>query len=440
MKKHLIAFLSGTVLMGVNVFAQTPAVKGVQWNEQTSKIKIVNLDQHGSVLNNVGEVSIQNGQKYLANSLYNNQSSGMLTFVTETNDPTLRFAVHPGAQQIVFANAQNGEVIKTVPINASIMTSFAIGEKNRMGFITEEGNFNPYGNNNEDISMVVFDMNTGGLTGKIKLSSLSITSGVNAPFVGNVTPVDGNGLAQDVSLSNVCYVHKTQMLYFASKDVTGTNKLFKINAASNVIESQTTIDYDILDFVYDNTKDNLKVLFVEKSGEESILKIGEMSLKTHEITAQNEVVNLGGVKIINDGFVKIDAQNEFIFVGKMINGKMNVYTFGSDLNLVSQVTNQNTDRLDFEFPYSFQNSATIADGVISMYPNPATSEVTVESDLTTVTNVKIMNMLGEVVRVIEVQSGLRANTISVDGLVPGAYTLSIESDKSVTENKTLIIQ
>ncbi len=442
--------LSSLLIAGgcVSVMAQT-AVKGITWNESNpSTLKLVNVDPADMQSQEIKTIVISN-KKYIPNSLYHDKKNDAVYFFTD--------AAHSGTggingsfrgqQSMMVVNGTTGEQVRELPFfNSTIMAPFIIGERNQVGFIATEPDFNAYGTNDDDISMVLFDMNTGEIGAKIKLPNLSFNS-IHAPFVGEFESRNmfNGGLEKvSTSLSSPCYLTGKEQLVFVAKDVMGINRMFKIDTRLGKLISQRTVSADVLDLAYNSNTGILNALYIEENNGERALKVGVINQTTGAILESLELRTLNSTETtINDGSLEFDADENKLYVVKERGTYEEVFTLTNDLELLGQVTlPSNNKKVDFEFAVKPGEGRELTlDRIIRMYPNPATSDVTISTDnVTRVKHIRVYDQLGQVVRDIDVQSGFQSNTIQVADLISGMYMVEIESDGAETVNKKLIVQ
>jgi hypothetical protein len=443
--------LSSLLIAGtcVSVMAQTSA-KGITWNEgNPSMLKLVNVDPANvQAAQEIKTIHIS-GKKYIPNSLFHDKKNDAVYFFTDDQhsgqggfNGTFR-----GRQSMMVANATTGEVVRELPfVNSTIMAPFIIGERNQVGFIATEPDFNKYGTNDDDISMVLFDMNTGEIGAKIKLPNLSFNS-IHAPFVGEFeTRNMFNGELQKVeaSLSSPCYIPGKEQLVFIAKDVMGINRLFKIDTRLGKLISMRTVSADVLDMAYNTNNGVLTALYINDDNGSRSLNVGVLNPNSGMISDATEIRVLSSTETtFTDGALEFDADENKLYVVKERAGMEEVFTLSTDLELLGSVTLPNANnKVDFEFAVKpVEGRHLTLDKIIKMYPNPAVSDVTISSDnITRVKHIRVYDHLGKVVRDVDVQSNSQLNTIQVGDLVSGMYMVEIESDGAETVNKKLIVR
>ncbi len=435
------------VLTAFTYASAQSGAKAIKWNMSSpSDLEIMDVDPANQVEQTLSTIHLMGNRRYVANTLHHDQQNDLLYFFTDI-DNSFAPNVPTGRQQtLVIAKASTGERLRDLPFfNSAIMAPFIIGEKNELGFISSQRKFNGYGNNEEDISLVLFNLTTGEITSKIKMPTLSFQN-LSAPFVGKMETVDFNGIKSvvEASLSSPCYISPLDRLIFVAKDVTGTNRVFKINTQTGKLVSQLSIAYDVIDMVYDEDKEVVRTLYVDEVNGERSLMLGDLDINTNRIQESVVIRKLESIEdFISDGYVEWDSENGNIYVGKVLTGRQDLYSYDKDLVLIGMESRSTyNEKVDFEFPAPFNPKFyTHLDNVIKMYPNPASAEVTISTiDLTTLTGIRILNSIGEVVKNVDVQSGQLANDFNVSNLTSGIYFVEIESDRAETVTKKLIIK
>ncbi|MBO6517803.1 MAG: T9SS type A sorting domain-containing protein [Bacteroidia bacterium] len=446
MNSNKVTFTLLAVMAFGYAAAQSPA-KAIKWNENNpSELKVMDVnpsaDFSESTLNTI---RLNANRRYVANTMHHDIKNDLLYFFTDdvnSASPKLPMARQ---QKMVVADANTGERLRELPFfNSAVMAPFFIGERNELGFISVQRQFHGYGNNDDDISLVFFNLTTGEITAKVELPSLSFQA-MSAPVVGKSKTTDFNGqtMTVEMSLSSPCYISSMEKLLFVAKDVLGNNRLFKVNTRTGKLESQLRVEQDVIDMVYDEENNLVRALFVAEEDGKRSLKLGNLDMNTSRITGSVEVRELLSIEeLVTDGYVELDEESGDIFVGKSMATRHDMYTFDKDLQLV-ELKSRTTpnEKIDFEFPTKYTPSSYAnLDNVISMFPNPTSGDVTILSELSNVTYVKVMNNVGEVVKTVDVQSEEIANEINVSNLAPGMYFVEIQSDAAEKLTKKLIVK
>ena len=84
-----------------------------------------------------------------------------------------------------------------------------------------------------------------------------------------------------------------------------------------------------------------------------------------------------------------------------------------------------------------ENTTTL----FSLSPNPASNNVTVAMPLNTeMQSIQIINMLGEMVREIQIAAGTTSQQISLEGIAAGTYFFRMQSGEAIATEKMLITE
>ncbi|MFT4521523.1 MAG: hypothetical protein ACI8ZN_000460, partial [Bacteroidia bacterium] len=292
MKKIIfsIAILS---TMSIAALAQEVA-KGLKWNEQnTTSISLVDVNPaNGEIVGDATVLQLKNPSSVVANTIHHDQTNNLLYFQTEE-----RFNNFASNQKMRIVRASNGESLRDVSLT-NAMAPFVIGDQGMFGFVGVERTFNGYSNNDDDISLVIFDMGSGKTTVKIKLSNLSFAT-TNAPFVGELENNTGNqngeiGMDQ-VSLSTTCFLPTTRRLIFSAKDVVGVQRMFDVDTKTGQLISSHSINFDVLDMTFDVASNLLYAVFIAQN------EAGKNTLYAGTLSANNyKVLNKIAIRVLNN--------------------------------------------------------------------------------------------------------------------------------------------
>lgn len=110
---------------------------------------------------------------------------------------------------------------------------------------------------------------------------------------------------------------------------------------------------------------------------------------------------------------------------KLINGELYV-----KLVLFNQC---GTDTVQFGWPLGVQQIAE--DGVVSVYPNPATNTVNVRTQGLNVRAIEILNSVGSVVYTAKVEGGADNHSVDISGLANGHYVIRAVTDDAIVTSK-----
>ncbi|MFT5157470.1 MAG: hypothetical protein ACI9NN_002076 [Bacteroidia bacterium] len=444
MKKIIfsIAILS---TMSIAALAQEVA-KGLKWNEQnTTSISLVDVNPaNGEIVGDATVLQLKNPSSVVANTIHHDQTNNLLYFQTEE-----RFNNFASNQKMRIVRASNGESLRDVSLT-NAMAPFVIGDQGMFGFVGVERTFNGYSNNDDDISLVIFDMGSGKTTVKIKLSNLSFAT-TNAPFVGELENNTGNqngeiGMDQ-VSLSTTCFLPTTRRLIFSAKDVVGVQRMFDVDTKTGQLISSHSINFDVLDMTFDVASNLLYAVFIAQN------EAGKNTLYAGTLSANNyKVLNKIAIRVLNnyeypimDGSIKVGESGVYVSK-KDPTGRQTIYTITKETNEVVNVSTAANafTQVDFEFPFiNVKNDEVSLLNAISMYPNPAVNapEVTIASEQgVLVTKLTVRNNLGQVIQVVEINNGTVENRLNVTALKPGIYFVEVESIGASLITKKLMVQ
>ena len=141
----------------------------------------------------------------------------------------------------IYQNTTNGFVYSTIANNSvnsknfdlftTVIAPAFIPAANEVVFFSVQKEFNGYGSNEENLSFTTFNVNEGRVTNQIKFNDISFDN-VSAPFYGMVTMTDGftrKEIKKEVAISKPVYIAEKDLYVIMIRDVTGTNRLYKIH-------------------------------------------------------------------------------------------------------------------------------------------------------------------------------------------------------------------
>ena len=181
---RLILFAAAIGVAGFTQAQTQDDIKGLKWNENTTNLELVSINpENPNEIIKSTQVPLYNDKRYMPNTMSYVEEDNRLYFFTQSNSGFVRgFTTN---QQFEIANLETGGIIKSIPMHfTTLMAPFILPGKNQLGFIATERTHNGYGNNDDNISLSIFDMNSGEIAHRIELPSLSM-SATATPFVGN---------------------------------------------------------------------------------------------------------------------------------------------------------------------------------------------------------------------------------------------------------------
>lgn len=415
-------------------------VKGVQWDKKSpTTLQLINIEANTGIMKDVVATIALEGNEYVPNTFHHDAGNDLIFFMAHVSSGN---PIGSHGQVLIIARASTGAVLKKLSLT-NAMAPFIISERNEIGFIGVQRESHGYGNNDDDISLKVFNMNTGKTTATVDLNNLSFMA-VAAPFSGKPSTQNGTKGNTAVSLSSTCFIGSTGELVFCAKDVMGINRLMKIDLSTGKLASSSMMQEDVLDIAFDPKTGKLLALYLEsEEGGHAKLKLGELNLNSGNLSNGVLIRNIGSYEFpVTDGSIKMNGD---IVVVRKVNpaGKLEIYAMDGELKNISlTVHNDGSKMVDFEFPYvgsSIRNPAL--NNMVKLYPNPSHGVVTVASDeKATVTRVIIRNEVGQVIQDVRVESGTQVNEIDISALAVGLYLVEIETDLTTPVVQKLMVR
>jgi Secretion system C-terminal sorting domain len=433
----IILLLAFTTSYGQN------SVKGLNWSKQNpSALQIVDLNpENGEVTNIVANLGLDRNASYIKNTMHHDIANDLLFF--QTGLISNNFAAPLQSQKMIITRASTGQILRTLDLSNAI-SPFVLSGRNEIGFIGIERESRGYGNNDEGLALVLFNMNSGKSSVRVELANLSFAA-VPVPFMGKQVSVNGKESTSEISLSSTVYLPESKEILFSATDVMGVQRMFRINLASGRLVSSKAIDVSILDMIYDDVNKTIQTLYVQTDEENNLtLQVGSLNMLTYQIENPHQIREVSSTEFpITDGAIKFGDNKVFVTKLNSI-GQQELYVLKADDHVeLSNVTNDNeSERIDFEFPSIFQPSkvVTLLD-LVDMFPSPAQTSITLRSmDDAKVTYVTIRSEIGQTIKEVKVESNLFENEIDISSLAAGMYYVEIETDKSTPIVKKLIVQ
>jgi hypothetical protein len=443
---RLILFAAALGVAGFSQAQTQDAVKGLKWNENTTKLDLVSVNPADpTVIQTETAIVLSADKKYMPNTLTHIKEHNAIYFFTQSHSAMVRGFTQ--SQQLEVANAETGKILRSLPITSTtMMAPFIVTVKNQLGFIAAEPKHNAYGNNDDNIALVLFDMNSGEMAHRIELPSLSM-SATATPFVGTASTRSPNGfnmVETEVSISSPCFIPTLNTMVFAAKDITGVNRLFRIDLQTGKLISKLSVGVDVLDMTFDAEKGLLHALYVSESKGIRTLNLGEMSLSGNLLEHSTQIRVLEqGEEVIADGELEFDVDAALLTVVKTHDDKQIFYTYDLELNLVSQKERSTiSGNIDVEFSTPVVSPSRVDfEDMVKLYPNPATDVLTIETEqLTKVKRITVFDNVGQEVKDVDVQSNELLNSIDISALKPGIYLVEIQSTGVTTLTKKLVVQ
>jgi len=444
-KKLQSAFLGLLILAGSTLTAQVNTTSIVFDANQT--VSFVDYDYENHKINSTKSSIDLQGFKYVPNSFYNDITNSRVMFMTSSSTVG-------GAQQLIMANPENGNILHQVGFNSS-MLPVHIARGNKLGMISTVKKFNGYNNNDNDNSFAVFNLLTGKLLGEVDLNSISF-SNVQAPFLGEVNSIDGFNEMVKVGIGSPEYIAELNEVAFCALDVTGTYRLYRIDVEAVRLKSSVALPYFVMDLKYDKGGKAFVGLYVDHSSSEfRTVKVGKFSGSGSLISSTELRALSPSEEIIDNGSLKIDKENGQVvaYYDNFVktphpNTPSNEAQVRYLLNLKSlEVIDEpkefaKTDqKVDFNYPIDpdLIRIETLTTSV-KMFPNPAISAVHVSStENARVKSIQVFSMDYKLVKDIEISGTGLNQEFDISNLAPGLYSVEIHT-AAATIKKKLVVQ
>ena len=339
----------------------------------------------------------------------------------------------------IYQNSMNGFVVSTFNgksidskdydlLNNLIAPTFMPANK-KIAFFSVQKEFNGYGSNEETLTFSTFDVNNGETNTLLKFNDLSFDN-VSAPFYGKVTMLDrftNSNIEKEVAISKPLFIAQKDLYIIMIRDVTGTNRLYKIHVNSpNPNFTSTRCEYNIIDMTSVAGTDIVKALYFEKSGSLILLKVGDFNIANNTMTNSSDISSFNASSIDN-GSLKFNTDQSKLFVTRFDGSKTNIYSLNVESNLLnSAATYSGNIQFDYGFNESYYIPKTYLD-YLGLYPNPSTGLVYFKNNSGIIPNsIKVYNNVGQLVRSIKVEEMVAQTLIDLSGMARGIYHIRVD--------------
>lgn len=343
----------------------------------------------------------------------------------------------------------SGKRMLTIPINGQVFGGVYLPKSKAYGFFSVTTEHNGYGNNQEEITFSAVNVGNGATLYQTNFNSLSLNVPA-LPFYGmtdfsNIDPIFNKKEASEVGISNLSYLSQLNQIIFTAKDVTGTNRLIRLDANSGRIISKQAVHHNYLDFVYNAKADVIEAVAFENA-ESNKIQLFAVTLDPSSLKSSNKVNILIYDKVsgidqkVEGTSIEFDLENTYYIRHTSHSGQH--YVFEMD-GSTKEVANLSSTGGNTQFNYgfnpeemkfiSFLNAAKV-------YPNPSMGDVTVELTGLTLNTISVFDVKGQLVKKYEIQDGLEKVDLNLKGLPMGVYTLAIETPGSPVFKKIVIQQ
>jgi len=332
---------------------------------------------------------------------------------------------------LVFSTLTGGNSIasKNFTMMNTVMAPAYMPATEKIVCFNVQKDFNGYGSNEENLFLTTIDVKKGTNSKLIKFSDLSFDN-VVAPFYGKVNIIDRftqKEIQKDVAISKAIYISEKDLYMVMIKDVTGTNRLYKIKIiSSNAAISSARCEYNIIDMAYILGTNNVKTLFFVNEGSKDILKVGDLNITTNVMSNVVEISTITGGEI-NNGSIKFNNDQSKLFVSKYDSDLTTIKSLNVINNQINSVsTYSGYIQFDFGFNESAYKSQSKLD-ILGLYPNPSSGIVYFKNNTGVLpTSLKVYDHIGQLVRSIKIEE--LANNIEIDlrNMATGIYTVRVD--------------
>ena len=335
----------------------------------------------------------------------------------------------------------SGILLKSIPLNGKVLGGVYIPSTKSYGVFSVITNFNGYGNNQEDISFVSIDVNTGRELFKVDMSSISLTAEM-LPFYG-VSKSNPNGKTNsEVAISSLEFLPKANQVIFCAKDVTGANRIFRIDVNTGRVVSRQSVYHNVLDFAYNGVKDELKAVAFEKKDGDILLYTIDLNQVNFKGDNKNEILSFSNSTFsttdIAGTSIEFDLNNTYYITQPLENNQVYLFSLNaSNGEVVSMDISPTIPQFKFGYEksafesYSFLNSFKI-------YPNPTQGEINISTKGIAITGIKVTNTSGQLMKEIAIDGIFTDVNVNLSELPTGVYFVSIENNGNPIVKRVVI--
>lgn len=362
------------------------------------------------------------------------QTSGMVQTIPRD------FIFDAKNSRVIYQDKSNGLVIgslvggqfssKNFTLTNTVMAPAYIPASEEIVCFNVQKEFNGYGNNEDNLFLSKMNIKKGTTSNLMKMSDLSFDK-VVAPFYGKTQVLDrftGKIVEKDVAMSKPIYIASKDLYMVLIRDVTGTNRLFKMHVnAPQANVSSARCEFNIIDMTMVEGTNIAKTLFFDKLNSDVTLKIGDFDINTMSMTNVVTLESFNAAEI-NNGSIKFNGDNTQLYAS-YYNG-MSTHVYNLDLNSNQNngmVSNEGFIQFDYGFSEEDYKPLQYSD-FFGLYPNPSTGHVFFKNNSGVIpNNIKVYDNLGQMVRSIKIDE-LESHAISIDlsNMTPGIYHVRVD--------------
>jgi len=329
---------------------------------------------------------------------------------------------------LVFCQLKGDQIItKTFSMQNTVMAPSYMPADQKVACFNVSKEFNGYGNNEDNLFFSTIDVNTGLTKNLIQFKDLSFDN-VAAPFFGKISMKDRFShmpVEKEVAISKPLYIAEKGLYVVMMRDVTGTNRLYKIKVNSpKATVASNRCNTNIVDMAYVSGTDIVKTLFFETSGNGYNLMVGDMNIITNAFSNLSVVKSFTskGKVILDNASIKFNKDQSQLFVSQFDGSKTNIYNLDLVTNGTADVKNYAGNiQFDFGFSESSYQKPTYAN-VYKLYPNPSTGTFYFRNQTGVIPNsLEVYDNVGQIVKIIQVEDAVSEIKIDLEGMTPGVY-------------------
>ncbi len=331
----------------------------------------------------------------------------------------------------IFCTISNNEIsTKSFRVFNNIMAPAYIPSTERIVCLNVQKEFNGYGSNEDNLFFSSIDVNRGFTENLLKISDLSFDD-VSAPFYGKTIVKDRftqKDVEKDVAISKAVFIAEKNLYMVMARDVTGTNRLYKIYVSSPSAASMVSArcEYNIIDMVPIEGTDYLKVLFFTKAGSSYELKVGNMHIVNNTMS-HVELISYINSPQIDNGSIQYNTDQTKLYVTRYTGTHTQIFSVDPTSNQwMSEIIYMGNVQFDFGFSDVYYKTQTLAD-LIGFYPNPSSGLVNLKNNTGIVpTSLKVYDNVGQLVRSILVEELSGELQIDLSDMARGIYQVRVE--------------
>jgi hypothetical protein len=370
--------------------------------------------------------------------------SNSMAYDNENNKIILVKLSAEGKSSIDIYSSISGVLMNSFPVNRKIVGGVYMPSNNSYGVFSVQSIFNYYGNNQEDINFISIDINSGRELYNKSMNSVSVVVDV-LPFYAKQVVSSPNTPARDFSISSMAYLPKQNQVVFCATDVSGSRRMFRIDASNGNILAKQAVYHNVLDLTYNHVKDELKAIAFEII--ESQINLYAITLSQDDLKSSDKIdiikldYNAANKTIIYGSSIEFDLDHTYYISQPRESSPVeSVYLFSLDANSQS-LDAINYSQLTPQFNYGFEQGAYTPMSFLNaaqVYPNPTFGPLNIEMRGLNIKGITITDVNGRVVKKIGVEGAFKELSLDVSEFITGVYFLRIETQSNPIIKKFVV--